>query len=587
MTIRTTAIAHFGLTALLVLACSHPEQHAIDGEHRDEKTLADGAVLPVPFPDAAERRALYQDLVSAVRKYHVFSVQTATNLGLDWEDSLKRLEPAFVEAQDLPSLREALDRLACGLHDVHLGYASQLPGEPLRLGLTLEGIWRDNHAEFRVRSVEDPALRGRVQPGDRLVMVNGARGEELPRVYLDHAKGNNWPSVTRDVARFLTRRDATRSRVRLGDVERWRLRRSGAAADYELALPWLRAADIRDAGAPAAAELRTDPDYRPSLCHPYESDYFSLADRHYSLPGAGAGAGAGGYRITGYGRRFCLYTAEDPPYRDYPIVRHFSFFYYAGFPRDHAEDAKLNNEATYAVAADYFALSRLLRARPQTRGLILDLRDNGGGNDPEWFLDWYAPAPYEDQYIAVRSGPQWQDAGFTARVLNIDEDWLKWYRQAAASAAPGSWIKRPVKCPRPDCSGGNRFAPARALLNVPTVVLVGRGCISSCAHFVSIFDEYNFGPLIGEPAPVTETDQRYPYPVRTRSGLYLGDITLALNASLSGKTGRPLEGVLPFVDYPVALTLDDRDAWDTAHVAAALRAFKEYPFPKHVAPLGP
>lgn len=64
-------------------------------------------------------------------------------------------------------------------------------------------------------------------------------------------------------------------------------------------------------------------------------------------------------------------------------------------------------------------------------------------------------------------------------------------------------------------------------------------------------------------------------------------ITLALNASLSGKSGRPLEGVLPFVDYPVALTLDDRDAWDAAHVAAALRAFKEYPFPKHVAPLGP
>ena len=141
MTVRTPAIYRFCLTALLVLACSQPERLAIDGEHRAETTPADGAALPGPYPDAEERRALYQELISAVRKYHVFSAQTAANLGLDWEDSLKRLEPFFIEAQDLPSLREVLDRLAGSLHDVHLGYDPGLPGEPLRLGLTLEESW--------------------------------------------------------------------------------------------------------------------------------------------------------------------------------------------------------------------------------------------------------------------------------------------------------------------------------------------------------------------------------------------------------------------------------------------------------------
>lgn len=581
----TPAARYACLTTLLTMACRPPGPSGMDGAHRGDMAAAAAATTsPAKFPDVTERRALYQDVVTAIRKYHVFSAQTAANLGLDWEDALKRLEPAFVEAQDLPALREALYRLACSLHDVHLGYDSGQPAERLHLGLTLEGIWRGDRGEYRVSAVDAPALQGRVQPGDVLIAINGITAEQLPRVYLDRVKGNNWPAVTRDVARFLTRRDAASSRTGRGDVEHWRLRRRGATADFELALRWEDAAALDSATPAVAAELRTDPDYLPARCHPYESDYFSLADRNYSPP---APAAAAGYRITGYGRRFCLYTSEQPPYRDYPIVRHFSFFYYSGFPRDHAEDAKLNNEATYAVAADYFALSRLLRARPQTRGLILDLRDNGGGNDPEWFLDWYAPAPYEDQYLAVRAAPEWQDPSFTARVFNIDEDWLKWYRQAAAGAAPGSWVKRPVKCLRPDCRGGNRFAPARALLKVPVALLVGRDCHSSCAHFVNVFDEYDFGPLIGEPAQATETDQLYPYPVRTRSGLALGHIKLALNVSLSGKTGRPLEGALPAIDYPVPPAFGDRAAWDAAHVAAALRAFKEYPFPKHRTPLGP
>jgi len=98
-----------------------------------------------------------------------------------------------------------------------------------------------------------------------------------------------------------------------------------------------------------------------------------------------------------------------------------------------------------------------------------------------------------------------------------------------------------------DCSGGNRFDPQHALLKVPVALLVGRNCHSSCAHFANIFDEYDFGPLIGEPTPSTVTAQSYPYAIRTRSGLSL----------------------------------------DAAHVDAALRAFKTYPFPPHVAPLGP
>jgi hypothetical protein len=283
-----------------------------------------------------------------------------------------------------------------------------------------------------------------------------------------------------------------------------------------------------------------------------------------AIPGARRSAGPYGaaYRLTGYGRRFCLYTAEAPPYRDYPIVRHYSFFYYPGFPRDQEEDGKFNDEATYIVAADYFTLSRLLRARPQTRGLILDLRDNDGGNDPESFLDWYAPAPYEDQYIALRADSSWEDPAFTAKVGNVDAAFLAWYRRAAAGLEKGSWLKRPFKCLRPDCGGGNRFAPQHALLKVPVALLVGRGCHSSCAHFANIFDEYDFGPLIGEPTPATVTAQSYPHPIRTRLGVALGQLKLALSTSWSGKSGKPLEGALPFIDHPIPMTLENSAVLD-------------------------
>lgn len=571
------------LLGLCVIACRDP---AVDRAGRYDRSgrsgTTDAALSPpaAAFPDAQERRLLHQDLLAAVRRYHFFSAQTAANLGIDWEDSLRRLEPVFVEAQTPVALREAVHRLACSLHDVHLSYEPGVRGEELRLGLTLEGSYADGRAEFLVRSVEAESLRDRVRPGDVLVQVDGAWTEQLPRLYLDRTDANNWPSVTRAVAKFLTRRNTATASTQPGEVVRWRLRRSGTDPGFDLNLRWQHATDPAD----LPEQSRTDPDYVPTSCHPYASESApALPDRDYS-PTDGK---PGGYRITGYGRNFCLYTAERLPYRDYPIIRHFSFFYYSRFPRDQADDAKLNTEATYAVAAEYFALSRLLRARPQTRGLILDLRDNGGGNDPEWFLDWYAPAPYEDLYDAVRVDPDRSNPVFNAAVSNLTTEWQKWYRDAAAGLSPGSLLKRPFKCLRPDCGGGNRFTPARALLKVPVVLLTGRSCHSSCAHFAHIFDENDFGPLVGEPSTATLTGQVYAHPVRTRSGLQLGQMGLAVSAALSGKSGAPIEGALSTVDSPVARTPADRTGEDAALIAAALHAFKQYPFPRHVAPLGP
>lgn len=69
-----------------------------------------------------------------------------------------------------------------------------------------------------------------------------------------------------------------------------------------------------------------------------------------------------------------------------------------------------------------------------------------------------------------------------------------------------------------------------------------------------IFDENDFGPLIGESAAATLTGQVYPYPARTCSCLLLGRICLAVSTALNCRSGRPLEGILSTVDYPIPLS---------------------------------
>ena len=184
---------------------------------------ADDALAP--FPGRAERLLLYQDLVTAIRRYHVFSATTAANLGLDWPDAMQRLEAAFADAPDLAALREAIERLSCSLHDAHLGYEPGVPGEELRLGLELDGTYADGRAEFRVRSIDDPALKQLVQRDDAIVLLDGIPVEQLARLYLDRTRANNWPAAARGVARYLTRRSTAVSSTRPGDVSRWRLRR--------------------------------------------------------------------------------------------------------------------------------------------------------------------------------------------------------------------------------------------------------------------------------------------------------------------------------------------------------------------------
>jgi hypothetical protein len=549
--------------------------------------LADAApAAPAPdagpaFPDEGERRAIFVRLVEAVRAYHVFSANTRQNLGRRWEDDLPELEKAFASAADDATLRDVLGRFSASLHDGHLSYSPPERagrGDHLTLGVTLDAEWVDGKPRYYVAALDARVAHAapELRVGDLVVSAAGAPGDALARTHALRSNENNWRGIASDVGRYLTSRSTARSATSAGTEEAWVFRHrapraGGGASDVTVRLTWQKEAWAGEGedGEPSEESV-TDIDYAPHHCS------LDLPDRAYPAS----------YRLKSHGRFYCLYASDKAPYDAYPIVRHYSVYYQPLGNFTVAPRFLLPN-TEWQVSAEYYALSAQLRALPRVRGVILDLRDNLGGNDPEWFLDWYAPAPYTDFFTNVRLYAEYADPAFRKRVDNVGDDWYRWYQRASAGMETGAEVRRPFKCQNAECAGDNRFTPAHGLVSVPMALLVGPGCMSSCAHITQVFDENDFGPLIGEPTAASYTSQRFAYPVVTKAGLDLGTIRLGLSSDTSGKSGAPLEGATVHIDYPVERTFEGRDQWDAALVDAAVRAFREFRFPKRVAKLGP
>jgi Peptidase family S41 len=531
-------------------------------------TATAGVALP-PLPDASERAALFAELVGAVRRYHLFSEATRKNLGRRWEEDLPALERAFAEAETEPLLRDVLSRFAASLHDGHCAYDAEKGAEwrRLRSGLDVEVEWIGGAPRFYVESA--PATMAQVRPGDLVVSLNGVPAERFLDEHRLRSNGNNRRRIAADVAAWMGERTTLQSSTREGDVDQLVVRhREGG--EVAVAVPWKQ--DVRRAPTdedPTRAPFE-EIDYARARCAP------DLRDVDYG----------GGYRLTAHGKLFCFYTSERAPFDAHPIVRQFSFRYSGVLERKRVTPGYYLPSTAFEVEAEYHTLRGLVRAQRRVAGLILDLRDNRGGNDQAWFLDWYAPGPYVDNFVRVPRLAEWADAQFKERVVNLPDEWETWYPRAEKTAT-GPFLRRPFSCQSPTCEGDNRVVPAHHVVDAPVALLVGPRCASACAALVQVFDEYDYGPLIGEPTSASYTMVRLEHPVRTRSGRDLGTLGLALSHDESGKTGADLEGVEVHVDYPVERTFEARARWDADLVQAALRAFREVKFPKRVAALGP
>ncbi len=312
-----------------------------------------------------ERSDLFRALVAEVRAHHVFAEATKKNLGRAFEDDLPALEKEFVDAKTDDALVVALTHFGNALHDVHCTFETDGPTPAVALGIRADVEWRDGKPRFYVSRVDDANAKAIASPGDEIRSVDGVPAAEFISRFMLASHQNNVRSVAADVAEFLTRRRATHSLTREGDTSTWVVA-TRAHGDATLSLRWTKS-ESHDSFDEFAI------DYERTWCS-------TLAARDY-----------GPYELATRGMNFCIYASQVAPYKSFPIVRQFSFMYLTG-DTEHAQ---------HRVRADHDAMESAL-ARLAPKGVIVDLRDNGGGNNPNWFMDWFASGPYVDRFVMTR-----------------------------------------------------------------------------------------------------------------------------------------------------------------------------------------
>lgn len=503
-------------------------------------------------PDRADRLALFARLVRVVRARHVFAAQTVKNLNRRWSDDLPNLRREFAAAKTRLQLSVALTHLANSLHNPHCHYNTSRRPIVFTAGFDVDVAWSMNRGNspfgalgepvFYVTQVHRPELKRRISVGDRVVQVDGVAAASFMRRFINESNGNNWRRIGLDIARYLTRRKSMMSNVMAGAQGSWVLIQARTKKQYSIRALWRREQRSNRGGNPLDLD-------DPQRCYNYPR-------RRY-----------GPYRLAARGINFCLYTSPKQPFRHYPIVRQVSFHYHCG---------KLRR----CLVADQGALRRLLKRQQRVKGVILDLRDNGGGNNPNWFLDWWAPKPYLDHFVRYLFVSDLLDKS-KLRKANIT-GWrsgsgrMAWYlaqlkkhRGSKKRFAPAV----PFFCLAGQCQWSNRYTPGHRVTRAPVALLVGPRCVSSCDHVAMIFSENRFGPIVGRPTAAGYTGYRSQHHLRIgKNRTWFGFLGLAFSYEVSGKTRQPVEGVQLKIDQPVEKTIANHERYDALLVQGAIKA---------------
>lgn len=494
-------------------------------------------------PDRISRLSLFQDLVARVRRFHTMAPAAFQGLGRRWEDDLPGLQAELERAEGMPAVMRALRHFGNSLRDPHCKYHEPDPFPSATAGITLAVEWLDGRPQYYVDRIDEGSLSGKVEEGDQLLEVDGVpAGQLLTRLSLESNR-NSWFGISRDVARYLGRRpiyDLPPGRA----SSSWLFRGRSSGLTYRLETPWKKPSPQDD--TTASAPLDEDP-----------------------CP-ADSGSTYGSYQLHARGFGVCVYLSDRGTERYFPIVRQHTFLYAVG---DDPAVARRN------LQADQRILRRTLGRVAGLRGVVLDLRQNQGGNNPNWFLDWWAPASYTDHFVYYRVHPELVQADGSISFISHEEvaaDYFRLARGISPHASGGDHYTRgwPAFCPSSTrCQWSNRYRPRSRVTDGPVALLVGPDCLSSCDSVAQIFAENDFGPVIGEPTSAGYTFARKHLPLTVRD-VDLGLLTVAVSFELSGKTGRRIEAVPIDLDSTIPRLFSNHDRYGRLLVEAAQQALR-------------
>jgi hypothetical protein len=463
------------------------------------------------------RHAMFEGLIDDIRASHVFSSVWPRT---EWERDLPALWQEVSSSTDRPALWRALRHLSNSLRDGHLGFTPAGTDElqrRVRLPFQLVNTGSSAHPRFMISGSE--RVRG-ISPGDELLTYDGVPSAEL----LQH---------------FRFELNAATPGARLDQLSNF-LESRFAAEHVEgtvVALTLQHGAHV----VPAEARFRAS------------SSTKARVGSAGSCPTRARKYG-GTYQFVEAGTGVCLYRATREPFASYPIVRHISFL-------SSAEERR----------SDHQRVEAFLAAIPRKAGVLLDLRDNGGGVAADYLLPWYAPSRHRGLNEWVRLNPKLTDRARLRRALRNDAAVDEYLRR---SAGREDWWVRPFDCGTGGCEDSQPRRLER-VTSAPVALLLGPGCRSACDSFAAIWSREGFGPTVGTPPAAMYTSLRYPLAVEL-GGELLGDFTIALCGLRWEATEPWLEGRPLPIDAPVESSgpsLDD----DLELLDAAMAALRKWP----------
>jgi Peptidase family S41 len=495
---------------------------------------------------------LYRALVARIEALHVFGGTegqpiTASAPGpAFWREAKPILEAEFARARTKGDVIEALRHLQHSLRDGHCDYeAPELPkGDPARgLGTLMLGLdfFAESNDGSAAKAYVAKVLRPgetRVRPGDELVAIDGATlatwAEAHP--FETNAFDPN-TRFERTIQAAATISDAP-GNMRIGDTRVMRFRRE--TSEFDVALTWDR--------PPVFGISYTNVDNNDIEAERPLAGLGCIAPNAVNYPT---------YQFVGGGVNYCMYLSRDPKFREYPLIRFLSFGY-AG----QQESAKVMR----AVKSDMESLQ--LRLKVPHAGVVLDLRENHGGNNPHMFTRWFADKPVGNEMVNIRVAPDPVPRNDLTRAFFGEEQKVAKYEAAQKAGTP--WLHEPfLNAPMvlPPM-------PSDRVSNKPVALVVGPGCKSSCDDMAVSFALNDLGPIVGRQTAHILTVARLPLPVRDADNTDLGTLEIALSYSTRGTDPATLEGrsLTLTTEIPKRFTNLAND--DALHVEAAVAALK-------------